>query len=408
VLIGCLAKETALFAFGGAVCILFALARTRVASLGAAVRLALPGTLLWCVGVLAYLGIRYWGLSGRDTGVGAILKSAGATAGVYGWADQVRVAVKVSGFYAKKIFFPYPLNFAITEISDLYLAVGCLLLIVIVWLVRRGDLPAALFLACILTASSALLVVFGKMAWTLLAERYLYLPSTFFVLGWTALAASGVNAQIVRGLTVTMLAFVVLWGALTIQRAQLWSDPVALLEDTVNKSPNFMQTRKDLANYYLARGETTKARQLLESVVQDAHGTDYVAGDVSMALHLAKEGQLVEAHRLLTLRLQTSGKNYVNVTEALLKINDQRLVEAAAASDRLDIHRENIKLLEALLQRNRDPFLEYRLAKECLASGDAKRARTLFESSYRKAPDSAHYKAAARKLADKLAAEDHG
>ncbi len=406
-LLGCLAKETTLFFFGGAVCILYVHARQRTDSLIRTMQLALPGMFLWSAGAITYLAIRSWGLSGRDTGVKTVLKSVGTTAGIADWADQLRVAVKVSGFYFKKIFIPYPLNFAINEISHIYLLVGVLFLAVCVWLVWRADLSSAFFLGSILTCSAALLVVFGKMAWTPVAERYLYMPAAFFALGWTAWAATCQKSKYIDVFKVLMICCVIVWAGMTIQRAKLWSDPVALTEDTVEKSPDFLPARKDLANYYLALGEKEKGQRLLDSVIQMAGPVNFVLADISKARSLMKDGQLEEAHRILSTTLKNPGKQLVKVINALLTLNRERLAKAPDKQAKQDIHRENVMLLEKLRQRKSDPFIDYRLAKEYLSLGELDQASDLFDSAYRKAPSSAYYREPARKLAEKLMVEQH-
>jgi tetratricopeptide (TPR) repeat protein len=406
-LLGCLAKETALFYFGGAVCILYVHARLRADTFARTIKLALPGVFLWCAGAMVYLIIRNLALSGRDTGVKMVSKAVGTTTGVVDWADQLRIAVKVSGFYFKKIFIPYPLNFAIVEISHIYLLVGVFFVIICLWLVWRSDLSAAFFLGSILTCSAALLVVFGKMAWTPVAERYLYMPTALFVLGWTAWAAASQKPKYIFAFKALMICCVILWLGMTSQRAKLWSDPVALAEDTVEKSPDFLPARKDLANYYLVLGEKEKGQRLLESVMQTAGIGNFAVADFSMANALIEEGQLDEAHRILSTTLKTPGKQFVKLANALIILNHKRLANAPDMQAKEDIYRENVMLLERLTQRSSDPFIDYRLAKEYLALGDHERARSLFGSVYRRAPASAYYREPARKLAERLTVEQH-
>jgi tetratricopeptide (TPR) repeat protein len=110
---------------------------------------------------------------------------------------------------------------------------------------------------------------------------------------------------------------------------------------------------------------------------------------------------------LLSATLQNPGKRYDDVANAMLTLNHQRLAGISDIIAKQDIHRENVRLLEKLLQQISDPFIEYQLAKEYLGMGDTERARALFEAAWRKAPPSAHYKEPARKLAEKLAAGQH-
>lgn len=406
-LLGCLTKETALFFFGGAVCIIYVHAQQRAGTFIRTVKLALPGSLLWSAGAVAYLFLRFGRQSGSDVGVNMLAKTVGTTATMIDWVDQLRIAIKVSGFYFKKIFIPYPLNFAIVEISHIYLLVGILFLIVCLWLIRRADLSAAFFLGSILTCSAALLIVFGKMAWTPVAERYLYMPTALFTLGWTAWAAGCKEPKYINVFKILMVCCVIVWTGMTIQRAQLWSDPVALAEDTVKKSPEFLPARKDLANYYLAIGEKEKGQRLLEGVMQTAGVGNFAVADLSMANALIDDGQLDEAHRILLVALKTPGKQFVNLANALITLNHKRLATASDKQAKEEIYRKNVVLLEKLKLNSSNPFLDYRLAKEFLAMGKIEEAQSLFTSAYRNAAPAAYYREPARKLAEKLKAEHY-
>jgi protein O-mannosyl-transferase len=206
---------------------------------------------------------------------------------------------------------------------------------------------------------------------------------------------------------VLMASGVVLWGGLTIHRAKQWGNPIALMQDTIEQSPDFLPARKDLANLYLRAGEKDKAEQLLAGVVEQAGSLEYSSADIEMAMLLAKQGQFDEARRLLRKRLENSGKKYAEVANALLKVNQERLARLSDREARQAIHLENAQLLEVLKQRSPDPFLSYRLAKEYLAMDDQQRARNLFEEAWHSAPPSAHYREPARKLAETLAAGQH-
>jgi len=200
-----------------------------------------------------------------------------------------------------------------------------------------------------------------------------------------------------------MICCVIVWAGMTISRAQLWSDPVALTEDTVEKSPSFLPARKDLANYYIAQGKKEKGHQLLEGVIQAAGSVHYVSANIPMAHSLISEGELDEEHRNLSSTLENPGKRFVKVVNALLTLNYKRLDKTQDEQAKNRIHRENVDLFEKLKQRNADPFIDYRMAKEYLALGDLERARVLFDSVYHQAPASAYYREPARKLAEKLA-----
>jgi len=126
-----------------------------------------------------------------------------------------------------------------------------------------------------------------------------------------------------------------------------------------------------------------------------------------MANQLINEGKFEEAHHTLLTALENPGKQTVKLIESVLKINTKRLGEALDRQAKLDIHLENVMLFEKLKQFRNDPFIDYRLAKEYMSLGEAKRAQEMFESAYQKAPASSFYREPARKLAEKMAASQN-
>jgi len=86
--------------------------------------------------VIVYFLMRYHALA-KDTGISTAVTGV---VGGYDFVDKIRVSLKVYGFYFKKTFMPWPLNFGIVEVSNWYVLPGIILVIVLVLLVRRADL----------------------------------------------------------------------------------------------------------------------------------------------------------------------------------------------------------------------------------------------------------------------------
>ncbi len=129
------------------------------------------------LGVVGYFTLRHLATT-HDSGVIRALK--GVVGGDYDLLNKVRVAFKVYGFYFKKLLIPWPLNFGIIEISGWYVLAGVVLAVLLLYLVWRADVPVPFGLMAFCALSPALLVVFGKMTWTPLAERYLYTSVALF------------------------------------------------------------------------------------------------------------------------------------------------------------------------------------------------------------------------------------
>jgi tetratricopeptide (TPR) repeat protein len=402
-LLGCLSKETAFFFVMGAVWVNFVQARANSERFKTAFSKALPGTVLFSVVGVLYLYFRKIALSGHDSGVNIVVTAAkvGAAKDGVEWIDQLRIMFKVAGFYLKKIFIPYPLNFGIIGMHDAYVVLGFLLLLLCVYCVYRQNLPTALCLASVLVASSALLVVFAEMAWTRIAERYLYMPSFLLVLGiasWLALRQW--SPQRVRPFALLGICLIVIFGGMTLQRSFVWSDQVALFEDTVEKSPAFMPAYNDLANLYSTRGEKEKAKKIFEYIAGEVGDRQYSTADINHANLLAQQEKFDEAREILLVRLQNPGKKYNSVARSLIKINYLRISKETNVKVVRDIRLENVELFKEMILRAPDPFLNYQIAKDYLALGEYPSARENFLYAYDHAPSNSHYRAPALKLAD--------
>lgn len=410
--LGCLAKESALFYYAGALALVYALHfNDRRGTFLNHAYACLPSWMLWSCVVAAYLFFRRFALASGDSGISHVVKTVtgnealGATAVDH--FDQVRIAFKVMGFYLKKIIVPWPLNFAIINVSDMYVLLGCLLLLLIVWLlyrtVRQGSVSAALLLGSIGMASSALLVALGNMAWTPIAERYLYMSSASFCAALPL--ALGLNLRW-RYQKSSLSAFAVIclllvFAGTTLHRAYIWSDPVRFLEDTIEKSPEFIPAYNDLAALYYAKGEHDKAMNIYAWAADKVGEKEYVHVDVNVAYFLAEEGNYSAARKILHKRLENSGKQYALVAQTLIVVNLKAIADGVDETPIIDIKKENVELLESLVKGSSDPFLRYRLGKAYLALDDFAKASENFDYAYRHAPDDSHYKEPARILAVK-------
>lgn len=179
------------------------------------------------------------------------------------WGDKAFIALKAMGFYMKKIFIPWPLNFNIVSVSDAYIILGLALIPLIFWLLWRRDLTSALFLCSICLASAALFVAVGQLAWTPFAERYLYLPSAPFSIGIVFVMQDFRKRysidKAVAGMTLLLL-FV--FAATTIHRNLVWVDDLKLYEDSYNMAPTYNRAIKNYAAALARAGRYEEANKI--------------------------------------------------------------------------------------------------------------------------------------------------
>lgn len=410
--LACLAKESAIFFYGGAFLLIFFLSRRRTPDNLRAVFASIPGWLVLSGVAVLYFVYRHFALSGRDTGIGAVTGTAATAENAFEVFDKVRITFKVMGFYFKKLFIPAPLNYAIVEVSEFYVALGVLLFVLVLYMLwkvwKSNDLTVIMFLAASGMTLAGLIVALGKMAWTPVAERYMYMPSIFFAVGMTLLVrhclSNKVFPSLVRPTVVTML---IIFMVLTLQRSWVWSDPIRFLEDTVKKSPEFYFVRSDLAFKYFRKGEVEKARQMYADIRKEVGDTPYANADLNDAVILSHEGSFEDARDLLHSRLQNPGKKLTKIAETLIMINNKYLATITDKSAKHELLQENLGLLLRMSETTQDPFLKYRLAKAYLALDQPQKACLYFQKAYEGAPEDSYYRVPAGKLADKLCKKQH-
>lgn len=320
------------------------------------------------------------------------------------FSEGVTGALTAFGFYLKKLFFPLPLNFAIDVVSPLYLYPGLLFFLLLPFLLRKKELWSVLTLACAIFLLPALLVSIKKVAWTPYAERYLYLSSVFFCLT----AAGGLGSlqerlKSERWLFPLALCAVVGAGLVTLQRAFLWQDNLALYRDTVRKSPGFGAAHLELATALLRKGNLREGRIELEAAerLNKRPSIKYPIKASLMSL-LLLEGH-TERARDYFYTVFTDKRNADTDFLNLLATADTRLAqETPDTASRNAVYAEVIDTYDTLYKKTAQPFYLYLSGKTALQAGDETRAISYLRQVVRVAPPDTHYTAAASKMLRKL------
>ncbi len=301
------------------------------------------------------------------------------------------------GFYVKKMILPLPLNSAITEVYPAYGFLGAVFLVLLWCLFYRNRLAGVLFAAAFLLCLPAVLVAVKQIAWTPFAERYLYLPSAFFVLGLSVWIRS--NSMQLQGVVTKITLFIVFISAFAcLQRSMLWSNKLAFFQDAITKSPGFGSLYNELGNLRLQSGEIDQAgdaysvadrlnrRDSMRLLIKaNLLGVHYVKGNNSkvreMFFHQFKRKQDAPAYFL----------------ELLYKADGKRINSLPAEAKQL-LAEDLIETLDLLNQKQPDPFWLYQSGQFALQAGDKNRAADFFRRAYTAAPVDAHYRGAAKTL----------
>lgn len=405
-LLACLAKEVAVFALPGLLwLIIFYDGKGHVINL---LKTRFVILLLPVLATVGYFIMRH-AATARDTGIKTALKGVVAN-GDFDLIDKIRIALKVYGFYFKKLFIPWPLNFGIVEVSNTYVIVGLFFVVVFALLIWQRDPLSALVLTGFCVLLPALLVVFGKMAWTPIAERYAYITTAFCaapVAIWISIFFQRFKKINLLKLWVSPVAVLTLFYGTTVHRAWIWQDNERLFRDTLMKSPGFPPAKAELATALTLKGKTAEAELLLQEMHKTDDASSYIVDDINLAMLMAQQGDCDRAHEVLLSQLShiNASKKRYTLFQKLLKVNDCRLAAANEIDKKIEIRKESLSWLNKQLQMRPGSFTQYRIGKVQLALGNKKEAYLAFKQAYEESSTEAHYHAAAGKLATKLEKE---
>jgi len=314
------------------------------------------------------------------------------------WVRDVLVAY---GFYARKLAFPLPLNFTITDVHPMHALAGAVLAPA-VWLFYRCSRQAALLLACAaLLTAPAVMVAVVRVAWTPYAERYLYLPSAFFAIGLAAFAPA-LSERLRRAMVALLLPICLVFALLTLQRAALWSDKLAFVQDQIRKSPGFGSPYNELGALLFHRGEIERAERAFVTAdrLNQRQSMRLPIKANLMGVRLAK-GDYSGVRSAFLLLFKDKSEAPAEFLELLQKADSGRMY-ALSGARKAALAEDILETLELLYQKRQDPFWLYRSGQIVLAAGDAPRAAVFFRRSYLAAPADAHYREAAATQARKL------
>ncbi len=310
------------------------------------------------------------------------------------------------GFYIKKIFQPLPLNFAITEVSDNYLWLGSVIMLLLIYcVIRRMDSVAVqMMFATLIVMVSAIIISRAKIAWTPYAERYLYLPTVFFSFGIVDAGYLFSCRFLNRRTTViTIFAVLGLTAVITSKRSIIWQNNLTLYQDTISKSPNFGCISNELAIALAADNRTVEAIAQIELGKKASSQGDMVLLYVNQASILGEKKQYEEAYKVLdcTYKGRGVGQAHIEVIKSYIHLMEREQIETKD-------HKRSAKLLNTLAdlhelyyKKSGDTDHLYRAGQLAMAAGNKSKAHTFFVEVADHAPKESMYKDFARKMAIK-------
>lgn len=355
--------------------------RTPAASLGAMLRTRLPRYAALLAAAILFIVIRVR-ISGELTPAIPALDNPLVTLPV---AARWMTGVAVVAYYALRLVFPLWLSadytaWQITPVAsplDPRFLAGLMVLLGvgagIAWGWRR-DRPLALGLG-LMTLTFALVSNLLFLIATIMAERWIYLPSAGFCLAAAALAVRPAGER-PRAVPVALLALIVtLLAGRTWTRNEVWRNPMAFFRALVVTSPRSSLAHTGYGDALAAAGRSAEAlaayREAL-AIAPTNWRAEYNAGNVLLATGDVA-GAVAAYERTLTLE-PASTKAMINLGAAESRRGNA--TAAVAWLRRAAAHEPNVASIRTSL------------ANVLAASGDRAGARAEFEAALALAPRS--------------------
>jgi len=358
-----------------------------------------------------YLGFRALVMSGSDLGLGLIKR------GLLG--NDIfftsRLFFASFGFYLKKFFYPFPLNFTIYEINaSLYAAIGLIAvvtLLISVFYKKRLRYHFFFFWA-MLGLGPAALISFTSVAWTPWAERYLYFsiaPLSAVTVMAVFLLIKNMKQRPRLFQAIPLLVPLLFFAVSSCQRSVMMNNNMLIWQDSYEKSPGFMGAAIEYANSLISEKRLDDAEKVLLKA-KHLHGARHLLflnlGHISV-----KRGDYVSAEGYYRKALEEARKdeNLVSVgptfrQEILSYIAEIELEKAAMADDYVEKRAYYLQAIESLLSANQEssnPFIFYRVAKLYLEIDEENNAAEYLTRFIRLWKDD-HYRKAAVSILNRL------
>ena len=316
---------------------------------------------------------------------------------------KLRGMTTALGFYLKKLVWPFPLNFAIVDINrTAYLSLGILALGALIWmLLRKRGRVRFFMLWSIAFVLPALVVAVNRMAWTPLAERYLYtsLVGVSLAVG-VLLTRAGKNA---KKLTFLMGCLIVFFGWQTAMRNVVWQKNITLFADVVKQSPMFAPGHNEYGIALLASGRVEEAKKQFALASKLSGKSPFHA---LVAVNVAGFESRAVLEKSLTTNLNNiklPRKTKIIFSKKLARDIRYRLLHTTDPIEKKELFRKGVEVQRQLHEATGDPFHLYREGQLHLALGEKSLARTCFDKVCKHSHD--YYTKPACKMYKKLLEE---
>jgi hypothetical protein len=403
-----LAKESGIFWYPAAMLLVYVMTRNKELSFSKDLFQSIRKNYRYYLALTAtpvgYFTLRYFALKTYDSSVARAVKGV-VNSQHHDIYNKIRISFKVFGFYIKKLIFPLPLNFTISNVSNWYVLVGVIGIIICLYLCYKRDVISALLLMSACTIAPALLVPLGRMALAPIAERYLYIPTAFFSIAVVLYGAKLFQKANYTSVVSSILPAILLsvCGFVTLQRNFVWQKNLSLFQDSVAQNPDHAVMRNELANALRNEGRHTEADSIYNDNKTPLNEEISLAAEINRALTFYRNDDLKSAIALLK---RFSGHKespyYRDYLQKRIYFNDRLIERLDNPVARETIQRENLSFMIELQHLTGDPHGFYNIGQLAMNLGDLQAAYDYFRLAADNSASGAYYKEPAKKLAESI------
>jgi protein O-mannosyl-transferase len=397
-----LAKETSVMLIPASVLMIYSVKAENSAVFAKSRRLRSAMVSHYCfllVALLGYVAVRlFLKPVGTDNAFSIVFKKN------YDVVNLLKDFLITIGFYTKKLFIPFPLNFAISTIDEKYIVVGIVVVILFIYLSRKVNIITSFLLVGFIFLFPAVIVTLTGVNWTPVAERYLYIPAAFFSIG-----VSGILVHIATRIkhdrffysATAIIAIIIAY--FTFSRNLVWQDNLTLFQDATIKSPNFGDVHNELGialakngNYKDAIIHFALAEKLSKrTVIQDLARLNLLNCELQGKTNIEKK-EFIEHY-------VASHKNvHTDILKMLRNLTLLILQTETENSKKTVMINKVIEMNDQIYRVAKDPLYLYNNGQLYLKLGDKSAALTYFRKTTAAAPSDAYYFDAAKKLVKNL------
>lgn len=316
-----LSKESAVALIGiiGAYCILLRHERGN--------KRAVIILLVTIISSLVYLYLRLGKGGGLDSGVAKVISTTRP------FSHVAYDCLAALGFYLKKLFVPFPLNFAIISINQaLYVGATLIVLPVAIFLFIRSRQARLPLLIIFVSLFPPLMALQGKLPWTPYAERYLYLSSMGF-----SLLVSFAVMQLRAIPRVAVISLILLLAIPIMSRVNVWADSKRFWQEIMKESPMFPRSYVGVAYELMEEQKYDEAEILLKKALAMGYERDFVWQNLALTYLARKDMVHYESSMARAAELSPNSTwKYISLTLELMKY-------ASKSPDRNEIYQRVAK-----------------------------------------------------------------